>query len=52
MSIFYQILYWAVRRLAFGLYKLWKRLDWLCYKLYDKAEFKGSVGRRQKGKIF
>jgi hypothetical protein len=52
MRFFYQSLYWAVRRLAFGLYGLSKRLDWLCHKLYAKAEFKGSVGRRQKGKIF
>ncbi len=52
MKIVYQTLYWVLRRLAFGLYGLSKKLDWLCYNIYPKADFKGSVGRRQKGKIF
>lgn len=48
----YRTLYWVARRLSHALYGVSKRLDWVSYKLYPKAEFKGSVGRRQKGKIF
>lgn len=48
----YRTLYWIVRRSSYALYGLSKRLDWLSHKLYPKAEFKGSVGRRQKGRIF
>jgi hypothetical protein len=51
MRIFYQTLYWIVRRLSFALYGLSKKLDWASYKLYDKADFKGA-GKRQKGSIF
>jgi hypothetical protein len=51
MRIFYQILYWIVRRSSVVLYGLSKKLDWLSYKLYGKADFKGA-GKRQKGSIF
>ena len=51
MRIVYQTLYWVVRRSSFVLYGLSKKLDWLSYKLYGKADFKGA-GKRQKGSIF
>ena len=51
MRIFYQTLYWIVRKSAVALYVVSKRLDWVSYKLYPKADFKGA-GKRQKGSIF
>jgi len=51
MRIVYQTTYWIVRRSSVVLYGLSKKLDWLSYKLYGKADFKGA-GKRQKGSIF
>jgi hypothetical protein len=51
MRIVYQTIYWIVRRSSVVLYGLSKKLDWLSYKLYGKADFKGA-GKRQKGSIF
>jgi len=51
MRIVYQTIYWIVRRSSVALYGLSKKLDWLSYKLYGKADFKGA-GKRQKGSIF
>lgn len=48
----FAVLYWVVRRLAVLLFHASKALDWLGYKLYDKADFNREGGKHSQNRIF